>query len=185
MKVKVIFKDPVTSIPRFTNFHETGLRRSESLQKGNSAYDGDGIVHNMFTIFSIELSISSSEPKSMLQIILCTQKKARSLIENMINQVSEYLLRSIDNVMNHFKDILSQAERSEFIKAIETKIYAHQRMNYWQIWKLSDVKKGMNPKKFIWSFKLKRLTPGDLLEKDETLHPRWSIEIRSKSRRYL
>ena len=79
--------------------------------------------------------MSSYVPKSMLQIILHTQEKARSLIHNMSNQFSEYLLRSIDNDVHHFKDMMRQTDRHEFIKAMKTEIDTHQKSNYWELWK--------------------------------------------------
>ena len=111
---------------RFTNLHETGLRRCKNLHKVKSTCDGDDIVHNMLTSFSTDSSISSSAPKSMLERITCYQDKASSLIVNTINRVSENLLISICNDMHLFIDMLHQANWSEFIKAMETEMDAHQ-----------------------------------------------------------
>ena len=103
-------------------------------------------------------------PVSLFETIVCSQEKARSLIGNTINQVSEYLLSSIDNNKYHFKDVLHQTDRAEFIKAMETEIDVHQRRNHWELLKCSDVSKGMKPIMSIWAFKRKKLTDGTLLK---------------------
>ena len=82
-------------------------------------------MHIMFTNFSAKSPMPLAAPVSLFERILHAQEKASSLIENTINQVSEYLLNSIGNDTNNFKDILCQTDRSEFIKAIETEIDVH------------------------------------------------------------
>ena len=59
-------------------------------------------------------------PVSLFEKMLCAQEKASSLTGNIINQVSDYLLRSIDNDKYHFQDMLRQNDREELIKATET-----------------------------------------------------------------
>ena len=43
-KMKVKFKDLSKSMPRFTNLHETGLRKCKLLKKEKPAHDSDNIV---------------------------------------------------------------------------------------------------------------------------------------------
>ena len=60
--------------------------------------------------------MSSSAPKPTLERIMHDQEKASSLIDNMSNQVSEYLLSSIDNDVHPLKEMMRKTDRSEFIK---------------------------------------------------------------------
>ena len=144
-KVKVRFKDAGTSIPRFINLHESGLRRPKSLQQGKLTYDGDDIVYNLFTNFSTKSPMPLSAPVSLLERTLCAQEKSSSLIDNTINQVSEHLPSSIYNDTYHFKDMLRQNDRAEFIKTMETEIDVHQQRNHWELLKYSDMPKGIKP----------------------------------------
>ena len=81
-------------------------------------------MHNLLTNLRTNSSMSSSETKLTLERITHARENASSLIDNTINQVSECSLSSIDNDACHFKEILRQNDRSDFIKGIENYIDA-------------------------------------------------------------
>ena len=53
--------------------------------------------------------------------MFCTQEKISVLIDDTINCISEFVLRTMDNESCNFKEILKQPDRTEFIKAMEKK----------------------------------------------------------------
>ena len=84
-RVKVRFKDSVTSTPIFTNVNESSLRRPKRLHQRKLTYDGDDIVYNIFTNFSANSPMLLAAPESLFERTLCAQEKSSTLIENAIN----------------------------------------------------------------------------------------------------
>ena len=86
-------------------------------------------MNYLFKNFVKPLNQQSYNNLNVLQPILkrglYPQKKLNILYEGMINQISKFILRSIDNDTYYFKGILKEKDKSEFIKSIEKEMHVH------------------------------------------------------------
>ena len=129
-KVKVRFKDISSDMPNFTNLNHDRLRQSARLAQQKLTCKNGDLVHNYFINFAQDHSYDSENARTMLERCFYAQELLETLVDNIINQISKFILSAIDNEAYHFKGMLRQPDRSEFIKAIEKEIDTHQRRNH-------------------------------------------------------
>ena len=117
-------------MPNFTNLNHNRLQRSARLAQRKLACENSKLVHNYFTNVVQDCNYNSKTLRTMLERCFYAQELLETLVDNIINQISKFILSAIDNEAYHFKGMLRQPDRSEFIKAIEKEIDTHQRRNH-------------------------------------------------------
>ena len=74
--------------------------------------------YNIFKNYSKEVTPTSQAQKTMVERFFRSQEMTHALYYNTVNQVSEFFQSTVDNELYHFKDVLKQPDRAEFITAI-------------------------------------------------------------------
>ena len=116
------FKDASDTMPSFVNLNSNSLRRSKWLEKlaNNKPIYVDGNMSRHLSMnHSKEATTTLKGPKTIIERFFHAQDVSHTLYDTSVNQVSEFILSTVDNDLYHFKDMLNQPDRAEFITSME------------------------------------------------------------------
>jgi len=174
------------SMPTRINLNESGLRRSarirelkETEAKTNVATKAHvtfgakatKTVLGLFTLFSFVSSISIPNHQvrsneTFTDTIVRRFEEVNEHYDNTLNQMHflSYVTDISSNEVFTFHKAMKEADKMDFVEAMEKEVLAHESRNHWTVVNRSSLPSGAKPIKAIWSFKRKRRPDGTLLK---------------------
>jgi hypothetical protein len=174
------------TMPTLINLQESGLRRSARIRelrekeaqqnKNNKAHVrfGENVKKTTLALFTLISFVSLiSMPRHQVNPNMTYTEVFMTRLEE-INE-------SFDDTLNHFHflsfhteinsnetftfgEAMKQADKLDFVAAMEKEVQDHESREHWVIVKRSSLPTGAKPIKAIWSFKRKRRPDGSLLK---------------------